>query len=129
MDKRAANQMHCDLTSLLCHSMSRADVVSVLKKLHDVTADQQVLRRSNELPVRFACVICAAVLPIRPMGNQDHHQATFLDKNRMTVHARYLANMFLHQVENFLHGDIRHGLSFAKGGLSARRLIAWTFLR
>ena len=52
-------------------------------------------------------VICDAILAIRPAGNQDHHQAAFLDKDRMTVDARYVTNMFLHQVDNFLHGDIR----------------------
>jgi hypothetical protein len=94
----------------------------VLKQLHNVTSDQQMLRVGDKLAVQTAGVVLQTAFPAFPIGGQNHHPSAFLGKNGVTNHFRNRSDVFLHAVDEFLGAFIcqsltddhssKHGFSF-----------------
>jgi hypothetical protein len=94
----------------------------VLKELHNVTSDQQVLRVGDKLPVGTAGVMLQAPFTALPIGDQNHHPSAFFGENGVTEHIRNREDVFLHAVHEAPDAFIcqsltddhssKHGFSF-----------------
>ena len=92
-------------TERAVHSPLRVSASSprpVDEQFNDVIADQHVLSPGKKLSVSPAGVVCHAVLPIGPVGDQNHHPAAFLDQNRMADESLNTGDMFFHVSNDLL---------------------------
>src|SRR5207244_9010236 len=91
--------------------VSASSLGPVDEQFNNVITDQHVLSTGNELPVSSAGVVCHAILSIGPVGDQNHHPATFLDQNRMADQSRNSADMVFHVSHDLLQQIIADGFS------------------
>jgi len=70
-----------------------------------------MLSARNELPIRAAGVIQQAVFAIPEFRNQQHHPATFFDKNRVACKIWNVTDMVLQETDEFTDEIVVDGLA------------------
>jgi hypothetical protein len=101
----------------------------VLKQLHDVTSDQQMLRVGDKLPAQTARVVLQAGFTTVPIGDQNHHSSPLFGEDGMADHIRNSSDVFMHSVDELLNVFISQSLTddhSGKHGLLLSRLFSWT---